>query len=145
MNYTIVRTSSNLQIEVMVGHLRNTALVLLAQRSSRHMNFRMGGLMFDSIMVGFYPGFSKRNTISVQTPILRKGSLADKSDDYVLYHIAIAKFGNCCSLLVFPFRRRRQRSYVLFCDVFSDVIFYPHVLQQLRGLKSIPVLPCLDL
>ena len=34
--------------EVMVGHLRNTALVLRAQRSSRHMNFRMGGLMFDS-------------------------------------------------------------------------------------------------
>ena len=32
----------------MVGHLRNTALVLCAQRSSRHMNFRMGGLMFDS-------------------------------------------------------------------------------------------------
>ena len=48
MNYTIVRTSSNLQIEVMVGHLRNIALVLRAQRSSRHMNFRMGGLMFDS-------------------------------------------------------------------------------------------------
>ena len=43
-----VRTSSNLQIEVMVGHLRNVALVLRAQRSSRHMNFRMGGLMFDS-------------------------------------------------------------------------------------------------
>ena len=48
MNYTIVRNSSNLQIEVMVGHLRNIALVLRAQRSSRHMNFRMGGLMFDS-------------------------------------------------------------------------------------------------
>ena len=32
----------------MVGHLRNTALVLRSQRSSRHMNFRMGGLMFDS-------------------------------------------------------------------------------------------------
>ena len=48
MNYTIARTLSNLQIEVMVGHLRNTALVLRAQRSSRDMNFRMGGLMFDS-------------------------------------------------------------------------------------------------
>ena len=32
----------------MVGHLRNTALALCAQRSSRHMNFRMGGLMLDS-------------------------------------------------------------------------------------------------
>ena len=79
-------------------------------------------------------------------PILGKRILlADKSDDYVLYHIAISKFGNCCSMLVFPFRRRWQRSYVLFCDVFSDVIFYPHVLQQLRGLKTIRVLLCLDL
>ena len=92
------------------------------------------------------PDFSERNTTSVQTLILGKRILlADKSDDYVLYHIAIAKFGNCCSMLVFPFWRRRQRSYVLFCDVFSDVIFYPHVLQQLQGLKTIPVLPCLDL
>ena len=48
MNYTIVRNSSNLQIEVMVGHLRNIELVLRAQRFSRHMKFRMGGLMFDS-------------------------------------------------------------------------------------------------
>ena len=48
MNYTIVRTLSNLQIEVMVGHLRNTALMLREQKTSRHMNFRMGGLMFDS-------------------------------------------------------------------------------------------------
>ena len=55
----------------------------------------------------FYPGFSKRNSTSVQTPILGKRILlADKSDDYVLYHIAIAKFGNCCSMLAFPFRRR---------------------------------------
>ena len=37
----------------------------------------------------------------------KKILLADKSDDYALYHIAIAKFGNCCSMLVFPFRRRR--------------------------------------
>ena len=82
----------------------------------------------------------KRNTTSVQTPILGKRILlADKSDDYVLYHIAIdiAKFSNCCSMLVFPFRRTRQRSYVLSCDVFSDVILYPHVLQQLQGLKTI--------
>ena len=32
----------------MLGHLRSTALVLHAQRSGRHMNFRMGGLTFDS-------------------------------------------------------------------------------------------------
>ena len=146
MNYTILRTSSNLQIEVMVGHLRNTALVLCTQRSSRHMNFRMGGLMFDSKFNSKQSSTRDLAKEILQTPILRKRILlADKSDDFVLYHIAIAKFGNCCSMLVFPFRRRRQRSYVLFCDVFSDVIFYPHVLQQLRGLKTIPVLPCLDL
>ena len=111
----------------------------------RHMNFRMGGLMFDS-------KFNSKQSFTqdlaeeiLQTPILRKRILlADKPDDYVLYHIAIAKFGNCCSMLVFPFWRRQQRSYVLFCNVFSDVIFYPHILQQLRGLKTIPELPCLD-
>ena len=145
MNYTIVRTLSNLQIEVMVGHLRNTALMLRTQRSSRHMNFRMGGLMFDSKFNSKQSSTQDLAKEILQTPILRKRILlADKSDDYVLYHIAIAKFDNCCSMLVFRFRRRRQ-SYVLFCDVFSDVIFYPHVLQQLRWLKTIPVLPCLDL
>ena len=130
----------------MVGHLRNTALVLRPQRSSRHMNFRMGGLMFDSKFNSKQSSTAKEilhlfKHLSSGKRIL----LADESDDYVLYHIAIAKFGNCCSMLVFPFRRRRQRSYVFFCNVFSDVIFYPKVLQQLRGLKTIPVLPCLDL
>ena len=46
MNYITVRTLSNLQVEVMVGHLRNIALVLCAQRSD--MNVRMGGLIFDN-------------------------------------------------------------------------------------------------
>ena len=52
--------------------------------------------MFDSIIIleiqlqtVFYPGFSKRNTTSVQAPILGKRILlADKSDNHVLYHIA---------------------------------------------------------
>ena len=61
MGYTNVRTSSNLQIEIMVGHLRNVAL-LCAQRSSRHKNCRICGLMLDSIIIlqlqtVFYPGF----------------------------------------------------------------------------------------
>ena len=123
----------------MVGHLRKTALVLCAQRSSRHINFRMGGLMFDS---KFNSKQSSTQDLAKEilhlfkhlqilhlfkhAPILGKRILlADKCDDCVLHHIAIAKFGNCCSMLVFPFRRRQQRSYVLFCDVFSDVIFYP--------------------
>ena len=33
----------------MVGHLRNVALLLHAQRSGRHKNCRIGGLMFDNI------------------------------------------------------------------------------------------------
>ena len=77
----------------MLGHLRNVALSLRAQRSSRHKNCRIGGLMFNSIYLKiqlqtvFYPGFSKRNTTSV--PILGKRTLlADKSDNHVLYHIA---------------------------------------------------------
>ena len=42
----------------MVGHFRN-ALLLHAQRSNRHKNFRIGGLMFDSINLtpdGLLPG-----------------------------------------------------------------------------------------
>ena len=102
----------------------------------------MIGEVYLSLLHRLYPGFSKRNTTSVQAPILRKRILlADKSDDYVLYHIAIAKFGNCCSMLVFPFQRRWQRSYVLFCDVFTDVIFYPHVqLQRVENYPSATVL-----
>ena len=33
----------------MVGHLRNVALLLHTQRSGRHKNCRIGGLMFDNI------------------------------------------------------------------------------------------------
>ena len=76
----------------MLGHLRNVVLLLRAQRSSRHKNCRIGGLMFDNIYNSktvFYPGFSKRNTPSVQAPILGKRILlVDKSNNHVLYHIA---------------------------------------------------------
>ena len=63
----------------MVRHLRNMALLLCTQLSSRHKNCRIGGLMFDSIIIleiqlqtVFYPGFSKRSTASVQAPTLGK-------------------------------------------------------------------------
>ena len=74
----------------MLGHLQNVALLLRVQRSSRHKNCRIGGLMFDNIEIQlqtvFYLGFSKRNTTSVQAPILGKRILlVDKS---VLYHVA---------------------------------------------------------
>ena len=37
----------------MLGHLRNIALLLRTQRSSRYMNCRIGGLMFDTINLKF--------------------------------------------------------------------------------------------
>ena len=36
---------------MILGHLRNVALLLRAQRSSRHKNCRIGGLMFDNINI----------------------------------------------------------------------------------------------
>ena len=74
--------------------VKHSALLLHAQRSSRPKNCRIGGLMFDSMYLKFNSkqystlGFSKRNTTSVQAPILGKRILlADKSDNHVLYHI----------------------------------------------------------
>ena len=117
--------------------------------------------MFDSrqLQTVFYPGFSKRNTTSVQAPVLGKRILlADKSDNHVLYHIAsqiwqllqhgmgsqaLGKASGRASILVFPFRRRCQKSYALFYNVFSDMIFYPRILQQLWVSKTIPAPACL--
>ena len=39
----------------MLGHLRNVALLMRTQRSSRHKNCRIGGLMFDSIYLKSTP------------------------------------------------------------------------------------------
>ena len=74
----------------MVGHLRNVALLLHSQRSSRHKNFRIGGYILETqLQTVFYLGFSKRSVTSVQAPILGKRILqADKSDNHVIYHIA---------------------------------------------------------
>ena len=93
MNYTNVRTSSNLQIEELIDG--RTLKKRCTQKSSRHKNCRIGGLMFDSMIIleiqfqtVFYPGFSKRNTASVKAPSLEKRiPLADKSDNHALYHI----------------------------------------------------------
>ena len=45
------------------------------------------------------------------------------------WNLPIALYLNFIIFIEFPFRRRRQRSYVLFYSVFSDVIFYPRILQ----------------
>ena len=55
MDYTNVRTLSSLQIEELINArtLKKRALLLHVQRSSRHKNCRVGGLMFDSIYLKF--------------------------------------------------------------------------------------------
>ena len=131
----------------MVEHLRNIAFLLHAQRSSRH---RIGGLMFDSIL---YLKFNSKqsSTQDLAKEILHlfkhlsleKGFQQQTSLIIMYYITSLANFGNCCSMLVFPFRRRQQRSCALFYNVFLDMIFYPHVLQQLQVLKTIPAPACL--
>ena len=73
----------------MVGHLKNVALLLHAQRSRRRKNCKIGGLMFDGIYLKLNSRQSstrERNTSSVQAPVLRERILlADKSDNRVLY------------------------------------------------------------
>ena len=78
----------------MVGHLRNTALLLCMQRSNRHKNCKISGLMFDSriileiqLQTVFHPGYSKRSTASVQAPTLGKRTLLADKDSHVLYHV----------------------------------------------------------
>ena len=74
----------------------------------------------------------------------------------IMYYIALlANFGNCCSIVWayrpmkgqelwhFLFGGRGQKSYVLFYNVFLNVIFYPRVLQKFQVSKNIPVPVCL--
>ena len=76
----------------MLGHLRNVALLLRAQRSSRHKNFRISWLMFNnqhisstwnSTLNSLYPGFSKQNVCSSTYP-RKEILLADKCDNYLV-------------------------------------------------------------
>ena len=141
--------------------VRNVALLLHAQRSSRHKSFRIGGYMLEfQLQTVFYLGFSKRNVTSLQAPTIGKRILqADKSDNHVIYHIAsqiwqllqdgmgsqaLGKASVRASILVFPVQRRQQRSYALFHNVFLDMIFYPCILQKLRVSKPIPAPASLD-
>ena len=55
----------------MVGHLRNVALLLHTQRSRRHKNCRIGGLMFNSIYLKFNSKESKQpSTLDLAKEIL---------------------------------------------------------------------------
>ena len=92
--------------------------------------------------------------------------------DWLYYIVSLAKFGNCCSMTwarrqgqwkgkYFHFGEGGKKSYALFYNVFSDLIFYPRILQKFRVSKTIPasvglspmscfsddlaqLLPCLD-
>ena len=150
----------------MVGHLRNVALLLRAQRSRRHKNYRIGGLMFDSIyltpnsllprdlakeILHLFKHLSSEIGFYQQTSLLIM-HYTDKSANHVLYHIptqiwqllqhSMGSQAKPVEGLAFPFRRRWQRSYALFYNVFSDMILYPHIVQQLRVSKTIPALAC---
>ena len=71
-----------------------------------------------------------------------------------MYYIAsLAKFDNRCSMVwarrqdqwegnnySLSFRRMRKKIYAIFYNVFSDMIFYPRILQYVRVLKTIPPL-----
>ena len=70
------------------------------------------------------------------------------------YIVSLAKFDNCCSTqyglvgktngrattLVFPFEGCRKKFTHFFCNIFSDVIFYPCILQYFRVSKTMPAL-----
>ena len=57
----------------------------------------------------------------------------------------VGKANGRARTLVFPFRRRWQKSYVLFYNEFSDMIFYPRVLctTKVSGIETIPAIACL--
>jgi len=74
-----------------------------------------------------------------------------------MYYItSLAKFGHCCSMVwarrqgqwkdktfgIF-FSEEAAKSYALFYNVFSDVIFHPRVVQTFWVSKIIPVPVCL--
>ena len=63
----------------MLGHLRNVALLLRVQRSSRHKNCRIGGLMFDNICLKFNSKQSSTRDLAKEIHLF-KILLADKSD-----------------------------------------------------------------
>ena len=133
----------------MLGHLRNVALRFRMQRSSRHKNCRIGGLMFHNQYTNLTPNSTLHGIqqtkyyICSSTYIL----LADKSANQVLYRVAsqirqplehgIDSANGRARSLVFRFivpdsyqkLSRRQHILLLWC---SDT-----VATMLRPLKSV--------
>ena len=116
----------------MVEHLRNTALLLRTQRSSRHKDCRIGGLLSDSIYLKFNSKQSSTLDLAKEILHLFKYLSLEKGFYYqtsliITYITSLAKFGNCCSMLVFPFPLSFSEEAAKLCIVFSDMIFYPRV------------------
>ena len=82
----------------MLGHLRNVALLLRVQRSSRHKNCRIGGLMFDNIYLKFNSKQSSTRDLAKEILHLFK-HLSSEKGLIIMYNMSLAKFGNCCSMV----------------------------------------------
>ena len=121
----------------MVRHLRNFALLLYAQRSSRHKNCRIGGLMFDSIILEvqlYTVSYKLQRKYFCSSTYSRKKDSTSRQP-YIISHQNletaaawygfISKASRMASILVFPFWRRRQRSYTLFYSVFGHDFLSP--------------------
>ena len=101
----------------------------------------------------FYPGYSRQNInqfkhLSSEKRIYQWTSLI------IMYYItSLAKFGNCYTTVwarrqdqwegnnySLSFQRMRKKFTHCFYNVFTDVIFYPHILQYFQVSKTIPAL-----
>ena len=129
----------------MVEHLRNPALLLCAQRFSKHKNCRIGGLLSDSIYLKF--NSKQSSTLDLAKEILhlfkhlssekRFYYIADKSDNHVLYHIA-SQVWQLLQYVSLSFSEEAAKKLRIVLQYILDVIFYPCVLQQFWVLKTIP-------
>ena len=93
---TRLRTSCNLQIEELINGLTLSC----TQRSTRHKNCRIGGLMFDSIYLKFNSKqFSTRDIAKEILHLFKPLSLEKDSTSRQVCITSLAKFGNCCSMV----------------------------------------------
>ena len=155
----------------MLGHLRIVALLLHTQRSSRHKNCRIGGLMFHN-------QHTWNSTPNSLLPMIQQTKYYICSSTYPPKNIllvtrgiiiaSLAKFGNCCSMVWgcrqgqwkdfdISFSEEVVKSYVLFECIFGCAFLSPRTT-KIYGIKNYPstsmsccsddlaqLLPCLDL
>ena len=131
--------------------------MLCAQRSGRHKNCRIGGLMIDNqlelqLQTVFYPGlridpfkhlslekrFYEQTSLITMYYIIASQNFATAAAWYGLVSKANGRARTIGSLSE---QAENKLRIVLQCN--SDVIFYPHVLQLSQVSKTIPVPACL--